>query len=97
MEWLHTLNDYFVRRFEVMREVDRQIMCSNLNNELRQANIDLNAAYLRETNAKNALSTGKGDISRLEWNITQINVELSVMEAGSMFEGRVLSDMPLDL
>ncbi len=80
-----------------MREVDRQIMCSNLNNELRQANIDLNAAYLRETNAKNALSTGKGDISRLEWNITQINVELSVMEAGSMFEGRVLSDMPLDL
>lgn len=59
-----------------MREGDRRIRCSDLNNELRTANAKLNAALIREANAQNTTRFGPSDISRYEYQITQINAEL---------------------
>ena len=62
-----------------MRDVDRQITCSNLNNELRAANIKLNAALRRKTDAENTTRHGPSEISGYEYQITEINTKLAAL------------------
>ncbi len=70
-----------------MRDVDRQITCSNLNNDLREANIKLNAALRRQTNAENTTRHGPSEISGYEYQIKEINAKLLVL-TGAGFAGR---------
>lgn len=72
-----------------MRDVDRRIRCSDLNNELRAANIELNGALRRQTDAKNKTRFGPSDISQYEYQITQINTQLAALSLGSYVGGRV--------
>ena len=65
-------------------------MCSNLNNEFRAANIKLNAAKIRQTDAENTISSGNGNISGYEYEITQINVQLGAFEVGGFVGGRAI-------
>ena len=68
-----------------MHKSNREI-CSNLNNEFRASNIKLNAAKIRQTDAENTISSGNGNISGYEYEITQINVQLGAFEVGGFVE-----------
>lgn len=72
-----------------MHESNRE-MCSNLNNEFRAANIKLNAAKIRQTDAENTISSGNGNISGYEYEITQINIQLGAYEIGGFLGGRAI-------
>ncbi len=67
-----------------MRDVERRITCSNLNNELRAANIKLNAALRRQTDAENITRHGPSEISGYEYQIKQINAKLLVLTGAGL-------------
>ncbi len=73
-----------------MRDSIRRERCSNLNNELRAANIKLNAAINREADAQNTKLVGNGNISGYEYEITQINIQLAALEVGGFVGGRAI-------